>query len=105
MLSNVSLTIAGTRVGADERGLAAGLLNTSIQLGNAWGLAVVATLIAAARGGTPDADALVSGLRIGLVGCAGFGLAALAAVLLGSPRTPNPTIAAAAAADVSGLRP
>src|SRR5215203_3847522 len=37
MFSNVPLTIAGSG-GTGERGLAAGLLNTSIQLGNAWGL-------------------------------------------------------------------
>ena len=43
MFSNVSLTIAGTgATGEDGRGLAAGLLNTSVQLGNAWGLGVVA---------------------------------------------------------------
>ncbi|HEV2743651.1 MAG TPA: hypothetical protein VGV91_10880, partial [Rubrobacter sp.] len=44
MFSNVSLTIAGT-VATDEdgRGLAAGLLNTSVQLGNAWGLGGAAT--------------------------------------------------------------
>jgi|SRR5215207_9346121 len=39
MLSNVPLTITGTEsAGEEERGLAAGLLNTSIQLGSAWGL-------------------------------------------------------------------
>ena len=37
MFSNVSLTIAGTgATGEDGRGLAAGLLKTSVQLGNAW---------------------------------------------------------------------
>ena len=78
MLSNVSLTIAGSGEG-DERGLA-GLLNTSIQLGNAWGLAVVATLAAAATG------PLAEGLRVGLLTCAAFALAALPLVLLGLPR-------------------
>jgi hypothetical protein len=47
MLSNVPLTIVGSgSAGEDERGLAAGLLNTSMQLGNAWGLGVVATVVA-----------------------------------------------------------
>lgn len=51
MFSTVSLTIAGTgATGEDGRGLAAGLLNTSVQLGNAWGLGVAATLVAAAAG-------------------------------------------------------
>src|SRR3712207_3021462 len=80
MLSSVSLTIAGSGQG-DERGLAAGLLNTSIQLGNAWGLAVVATLAAAATG------PLAEGLRVGLLTCAALAVAALPLVLLGLPRS------------------
>jgi MFS family permease len=57
MLSNVPLTIAGSGGTSEgERGLAAGLLNSSIQLGNAWGLGVVATVVAAVttarRGGS-----------------------------------------------------
>src|ERR671912_2502764 len=71
MLSNVPLTIVGSgSAGEDERGLAAGLLNTSMQLGNAWGLGVVATVVAgvsAALGGeVGDSEALVGGLRWGL---------------------------------------
>jgi EmrB/QacA subfamily drug resistance transporter len=88
MLSNVSLTIAGSG-GADEgeRGLAAGLLNTSIQLGNAWGLGVVATVVAAATaafgGEAAGPEALVGGLRWGLYACAGFAILALPIVLFG----------------------
>jgi MFS family permease len=85
MLSNVPLTIAGSG-GTGERGLAAGLLNTSIQLGNAWGLGVVATVVAAvttALGGeTAGPEALVGGLRWGLYACAGFAVLALPIVLL-----------------------
>lgn len=43
MLSNVPLTIAASG-STGERGLASGLMNTSIQLGNTFGLAVVATV-------------------------------------------------------------
>jgi len=91
MLSNVPLTIAATGgAGEEERGLAAGLLNTSIQLGNAWGLGVVATVVAAvaaALGGEPvGPEALVSGLRWGLFACAGFAVAALPIVLWGLPK-------------------
>ncbi|HEV2076059.1 MAG TPA: MFS transporter [Thermoleophilaceae bacterium] len=58
MLSNVPLTIAATGgAGEGERGLVSGLMNTSIQLGNAFGLAAVAT-VAAAVGGP-----LAGGLR------------------------------------------
>jgi hypothetical protein len=68
MLSNVLLTIVGSgSAGEDERGLAAGLLNTSMQLGNAWGLGVVATVVAAASvalgGEASGSEALVGGLR------------------------------------------
>jgi predicted MFS family arabinose efflux permease len=91
MLSNVPLTIAGSGgAGEDDRGLAAGLLNTSIQLGNAWGLGVVATVVAAvatALGGEAvGTEALVGGLRWGLLACAGFAIMALPIVLLGLPK-------------------
>jgi predicted MFS family arabinose efflux permease len=95
MLSNVPLTIAGSGgAGEDDRGLAAGLLNTSIQLGNAWGLGVVATVVAAvatALGADGfGAEALVSGLRWGLLACAGFAIMALPIVLLGLPKNRSP---------------
>jgi EmrB/QacA subfamily drug resistance transporter len=89
MFSNVPLTIAGSG-GTSERGLAAGLLNTSIQLGNAWGLGVVATVVAAVTtahsGEAASSEALVGGLRSGLYACAGFAVLALPIVLLGLPR-------------------
>jgi len=91
MLSNVPLTIVGSgSAGEDERGLAAGLLNTSIQLGNAWGLGVVATVVAAASavlgGEAGGAEGLVSGLRWGLYACVGFAVLALPVVVMGLPR-------------------
>ena len=82
MFSNVSLTIAGTgATGEDGRGLAAGLLNTSVQLGNAWGLGVVATLVAATAG--PGASA--GGLGAELLACAGFVLLAMPIAFIGLP--------------------
>jgi EmrB/QacA subfamily drug resistance transporter len=92
MLSNVPLTIVGSgSTGEDERGLAAGLLNTSMQLGNAWGLGVVATVVAAASaalgGEVGESEALVGGLRSGLYACVGFAVLALPVVLIGLPRS------------------
>jgi MFS family permease len=92
MLSNVPLTIVGSgSAGEDERGLAAGLLNTSMQLGNAWGLGVVATVVAAASvalgGEAGGSGALVGGLRWGLYACVGFAVLALPVVLMGLPRS------------------
>jgi predicted MFS family arabinose efflux permease len=75
MLSNVPLTIAASG-STGERGLASGLLNTSIQLGNTLGLAAVATV--AAVGGS-----LVGGLRSGLLLCVGIVALALPTVLFG----------------------
>lgn len=93
MLSNVSLTIAGSgAVGEGEQGLSAGLLNTSIQLGSAWGLGVVATLVAAAGtqgSGPTDPQALIDGLRTGLAACAGFAIAALPILLVARPGKPQ----------------
>jgi EmrB/QacA subfamily drug resistance transporter len=91
MLSNVPLTIVGSgSAGEDERGLAAGLLNTSMQLGSAWGLGVVATVVAAASaalgGEAGGPEALVGGLRWGLYACVGFAVLALPVVLMGLPR-------------------
>jgi hypothetical protein len=91
MLSNVPLTIVGSgSAGEEERGLAAGLLNTSMQLGNAWGLGVVATVVAAvttALGGeAAGPEALVGGLRWGLLACVGFAVLALPVVLMGLPK-------------------
>jgi len=87
MLANVPLTIAAsTGTGEDSRGLSAGLLNTSTQLGNAVGLGVVASVVAASTASRSDnhstaTDALVVGLPAGLLVCAGFAAAALIVVL------------------------
>jgi len=88
MLSNVPLTIAGSgSAGEDERGLSAGLLNTSMQLGNAWGLGIVATVVAAATaalgGEAAGSQALVGGLRWGVLACASFAVLALPVVVFG----------------------
>ena len=84
MFSNVSLTIAGAgAAGENGRGLAAGLLNTSVQLGNAWGLGVAATLVAATAG------PLAGGLVAGLLACAGFAILAIPIAFFGLPGREN----------------
>jgi EmrB/QacA subfamily drug resistance transporter len=81
MFSNVPLTIAATGgVDEDERGLASGLMNTSIQLGNAFGLAAVATVVAAVAASDGN---LVDGLRWGLLVCVGIVAVALPVMLFG----------------------
>jgi hypothetical protein len=66
-----------------ERGLASGLMNTSMQLGKAFGLAAVATTVAAVAASGGGGEALVGGLRWGLLLCVGIVLIALPVVLLG----------------------
>jgi EmrB/QacA subfamily drug resistance transporter len=74
-------TAANAGVAADQAGLAAGLLNTSQQLGTALGLAIFSA-IATARTNrllaahAPRADALTAGFHRGLLACAIFVLAA-----------------------------
>ena len=50
-----------------------------MQLGNAWGLGVAATLVAATAG------PLAGGLGAGLLACAGFALLAIPIALFGLP--------------------
>jgi EmrB/QacA subfamily drug resistance transporter len=83
MFSNVPLTIAATSgVKGDDRGLASGLMNTSIQVGNAFGLAIVAT-VAAAVAASGGGESLLPGLRWGLVVCGGIVTLALPITLFG----------------------
>jgi EmrB/QacA subfamily drug resistance transporter len=89
MLSNVSLTVAATNsIGADRGGMAAGLLNTSIQLGSGWGLGIVAAVVAATlpADGRIDPDLYRGALQWGLFTCVCFCAAGLILVLLGLPR-------------------
>jgi MFS family permease len=89
MLANVPLTIAGTSSIENRRaGLAAGLLNTSIQLGSALGLAVVAVIVALVSEAAPSPDA--GALRWGVLTCAVFCLLAFAIVTAGL-HSPAPT--------------
>ena len=86
--SAVAATTRGTSaVGAGERGLASGLLNSSAQVGTALGVAILFT-IAAARtsalsGVEPTSQALVEGYRLAFfVGAALAVAGALGALLL-----------------------
>jgi MFS family permease len=84
---SVPLTIAAASgASEDKRGLAAGLLNTSTEFGNAWGLAVISAVVAgttAALGGeAAGAEAMVSGFRWGIMTGVGFVVVALLLVLV-----------------------
>ena len=83
VIANVPLTIAATGgVGAEERGLASGVLSTSTELGNALGWAAVAAVIAAVSDSVPGGtEALLSGLRWGLWSAVIFAALAMGLVI------------------------
>ncbi len=62
-----SMIAATAGVTKDEQGLASGILNTSLQLGGAVGVAVLVSVAVAATGeaGAPPAEALTDGYRAG----------------------------------------
>jgi EmrB/QacA subfamily drug resistance transporter len=80
-----SLAMSGAT--GDDAGLASGLVNTTQQIGAAFGLAVLATLAAARTAGlvaqgTPETAALVGGYRLAFGVGAALVVAALAVALL-----------------------
>ena len=97
------MTLAMGGVRPEEAGLASGLVNTTLQVGGAIGLAVLATLstsrsASALSGGDSAAQSLVSGYRLAFL--VGAGLLALAIVIWGVVlRTPDALGAPATAED------
>jgi MFS family permease len=78
------MTLAMTGATPQDAGLASGLVNTTVQVGGALGLAVLATCAASrthALGGQ-GAAALVGGYHVGFLLAAGLAVAGLAVALL-----------------------
>lgn len=83
---NATTNAATSGLPPHQAGLASGLLNTTRQLGSAFGLVTLATLstsrtAAEAAGGPVTRDALASGYSLALLGAALFTAAGLAAAL------------------------
>ena len=81
-----SMTLPTSDADASEAGLASGLVNTTLQVGGALGLAVLATLAADRTDslqatGTATAEALVQGYRLALIVAAALVAAAIAVVV------------------------
>jgi predicted MFS family arabinose efflux permease len=79
-----SLNVQATNgVADDEQGLASGLLNTSLQLGGAVGLAVVTAVVTSQTGKATDAQSVLQGFRPGIAVATGIGLLGLLVSLSG----------------------
>jgi EmrB/QacA subfamily drug resistance transporter len=103
--SLMSLAMSGVR--PQEAGLASGLINTSLQVGGALGLAVLATLSTDRTGdllaaGDTSAEALTGGYQLAFLVGGGFviGAVAIALTVLRSPAAPEEAIAEAGAEPV-----
>jgi MFS family permease len=86
-------TLAVSGVAPSESGLASGLLNTTLQVGGAIGLAVLATLAASrtdelAAGGASSASALTGGYHLAFLIGAGLVVAAMVVALTVLGRIP-----------------
>src|SRR3954469_11966539 len=79
------MTLAMSGATPQDAGLASGLVNTTVQVGGAIGLAVLATLAAEQTGGAQSPQALLDGYHLAfLVGAAAMALATLVAFWLTS---------------------
>src|SRR4051794_19155848 len=85
------MTLAMTGVAPEDSGLASGLVNTTQQVGGAFGIAILATVAAHRTGGAPSPAALVDGYQAAFTLAAGLMIAALvvAAVVLRPSRAPT----------------
>ena len=86
------MTLAMSGAKPSDAGLASGLVNTTVQVGGAIGLAVLATLASERTGDATSAAALNSGYHLAfLIGAALLGVAVLVALwVLRTPRAPQP---------------
>ena len=103
-LAFTSLNIQATAgIPDNEQGLAGGLLNTSLQVGGAIGLAVVTAVLTANGGGDASASALLAGLTPALSVVTGIavlgGLVALSGIVGRRATAPSPEPELVAAAD------
>jgi hypothetical protein len=101
------MTVAMSGATPSDAGLASGLVNTSMQVGGAVGLALLATLSTERTnhlldGGTSQAPALVSGYHLAYLVGAGLAAIAVALAIFVIRPTPTPTPGQGAAPEDEG---
>jgi MFS family permease len=87
-------------VANEEQGLASGLLNTSFQIGGAFGLAIVAAVVTGRTGTSHATGAVLSGFRDGVLVATAVGVLGLAISLTGLARQPARAVEGALAVTV-----
>jgi MFS family permease len=81
------MTLAMHDVQPTDAGLASGLVNTTVQVGGAIGLAVLATLASERTGASQAPQALLDGYQLAFgIGAGVLGLAAIVALVLLRPK-------------------
>jgi MFS family permease len=103
-------TLAMSGATGSDAGLASGLVNTTMQVGAAVGLSVLATLSATrtaalAAGGASTAVALTGGYRLALLVGVGLVLAAMTAVTVVRSGSPADSRSGSRAGEPAGRRP
>ena len=88
------MTLAMSGVAPEDSGLASGLVNTTQQVGGAFGIAILATIAANESGGATDPASLVAGYSAAFMTAAGLAAAALVlAVVVLLPRRTREEVA------------
>ena len=94
------MTLAMAGVAPEDSGVASGLVNTTQQVGGAFGIAVLASVASSRSGAAPDAAALVDGYQLAFQVAAGLVVAATVVATLVLRRRPARDEAAAPEAAV-----
>jgi hypothetical protein len=82
-IGNATAIVAALQgVAEDEQGLASGMVSTALQIGGAFGVAILVSVAGATSGDETTAAALVDGYQAALV--AGAALAALGSLIAGA---------------------
>ncbi len=97
------MTLAMSGVAPDDSGFASGLVNTTQQVGGAFGIAILASVAARESGGATDPASLVAGYSAAFELAAAFAAAALVVAAVVLRRRPAAVAADEAAADEAAV--